>query len=1158
VHSLKQPDFHKAFLFVALFAMASGVMAQAQGVPSSAACACDGQINWQTALQPPLTVSLTGAGGTVVYSESVSSGSGVVTGLCPSVYRIELTSAQAQDIHLVNVPAAGFNPGQAASLSVCSNAAPVSLSAALSGFQSGGSWTNPAGLPDNGNYNAPVESPGLYVYTVTSSGCPVSTGVYVTEIPNSNAGLSTTYLICENYAPFQMTDVLTGNPEDNGSWSYAGGAAIDGWYDPATMSTGMFTYTVPGVPGCESVVSTLYVIENQIPNPGINTNILVCSGGVPFSLTEQMDGDPDTGGTWFGPNNQPVSDLFNPAMQPAGTYRYRVNGQTPCVYQEAYLTITYTSSNPSGENGDLHICSTAGPENLFSHLGGTPVAGGTWTDLNGNPADPVFDPETDSDGVYRYSYPSVGCTPSFAEVSVSVEQPANAGSDQQTELCESVSAVTPDDYLNATATAGGTWTHGGAIVQGDWTIPSPGTYALTYSVTLGVCPPQTSVLTVIVSPLPPALSDVSQVVCSTDPAFDPGELFPEYPDAEFFDGSGNAIGQLNPAALPAPPISVVLESGNICPASTATLIIAAEYPPFADQGTQMIACESDGEFDLTASGFQTDYAAGSWWFGDQAVSNPVPIDFGGIREYRFVTISGQACPPAVLEVEVEVVPIPDAGDDFSMSLCSDEEPVWLAGLISPWAGQGNWFEGDTPLSDLWFNPSQSAGAVYRYVVESGHNCPADEAVISLDVSPQIEVDPGPDRDVCAGSGILSVTTPEQAGYDYSWSGTLNANPAFAPSCIITIPGNVAQPVSHTLVLTATNGICTASGDLVITVHPLPQLDLSGNQSICAGETTLLSVSGAADYAWFTDPAPADPAGPAQLFSPAADQFYTVEGTSAAGCTSVLSGIIAVHPLPVPVFGSPPGEGCQPYSYTASLDPGSQHISQVNWTLNGEQTGTGTEVNWLLQEAGWYDAGISVISEYGCMASLQLDSLIHVLQQTTAHFSFTPENPDLLQPVVQFQDESFQAYTHEWSVEGAVFSSAPSPLWAFPDDEPGVYEICLRTTSSDGCEDTFCRDIQLENRPVFYAPNAFTPDQDGLNEAFRPIYMGYVDNSYLLRIYDRWGMLIFESRDPQEAWYGNVNGGNHFAPNDVYHWQVELKDRETAEHVRFRGHVTLIR
>jgi gliding motility-associated-like protein len=101
-------------------------------------------------------------------------------------------------------------------------------------------------------------------------------------------------------------------------------------------------------------------------------------------------------------------------------------------------------------------------------------------------------------------------------------------------------------------------------------------------------------------------------------------------------------------------------------------------------------------------------------------------------------------------------------------------------------------------------------------------------------------------------------------------------------------------------------------------------------------------------------------------------------------------------------------------------------------------------------------------------------------------------------------------------------------------------------------------LVVENTPLFYAPNAFTPDQDGLNEVFLPVYLGYVDNSWLMRIYDRWGILIFESRDPSEGWMGNINGGNHFAQNDVYQWQIELKDASRPDYVRYTGHVTLIR
>jgi gliding motility-associated-like protein len=94
--------------------------------------------------------------------------------------------------------------------------------------------------------------------------------------------------------------------------------------------------------------------------------------------------------------------------------------------------------------------------------------------------------------------------------------------------------------------------------------------------------------------------------------------------------------------------------------------------------------------------------------------------------------------------------------------------------------------------------------------------------------------------------------------------------------------------------------------------------------------------------------------------------------------------------------------------------------------------------------------------------------------------------------------------------------------------------------------------------LVYVPSAFTPDNDGLNEVFKPVVTGFEPDSYLFSVFNRWGERIFTTNDAGAAWNGSVNGGNHYAPNGVYVWMVEVTDAYSAERLKLKGHVTLIR
>ncbi len=88
----------------------------------------------------------------------------------------------------------------------------------------------------------------------------------------------------------------------------------------------------------------------------------------------------------------------------------------------------------------------------------------------------------------------------------------------------------------------------------------------------------------------------------------------------------------------------------------------------------------------------------------------------------------------------------------------------------------------------------------------------------------------------------------------------------------------------------------------------------------------------------------------------------------------------------------------------------------------------------------------------------------------------------------------------------------------------------------------------------YYPNAFTPNKDNRNECFGPKYYCEFE-SYLLRIFDRWGELLYETKNPEDCWDGKYK--NTGVPMGVYVWVVKYKSVYEKEKV-VRGVVTVVR
>lgn len=92
-------------------------------------------------------------------------------------------------------------------------------------------------------------------------------------------------------------------------------------------------------------------------------------------------------------------------------------------------------------------------------------------------------------------------------------------------------------------------------------------------------------------------------------------------------------------------------------------------------------------------------------------------------------------------------------------------------------------------------------------------------------------------------------------------------------------------------------------------------------------------------------------------------------------------------------------------------------------------------------------------------------------------------------------------------------------------------------------------------PVMYVPNAFTPNGDGLNDVFIP---QTADNlkEYKLLIYDRNGVLIFQSEDITKGWDGRTRG-DEMSQENIYMWKIELKNSK-GEREHMMGYLNLLK
>ncbi len=352
------------------------------------------------------------------------------------------------------------------------------------------SWSPATGLSD-ANIANPVATPGsttTYTLTVSQVGHPNCAGtdaVTVTITPPVNAGTDAAITLCNTSAAIDLFTLLGASPTAGGTWTAPGGGATTATFTPGTSAPGVYTYTVAGAAPCPgNDVSTVTVTVNPQPNAGTDGVLAICSNNAPTNLNTIITGA-QAGGTWTGPGNTPFSGVYDPAINASGGFTYTVTGIAPCVNDQSTVVVTETAPPYAGTDGATTVCADGAAVDLFALLGGGPNAVGAWTAPGGGAATNTYTPGTSAPGVYTYTVTAAApCANHQATVTVTQNNPVNAGTDAATTVCADGAGVDLFALLGGGPNAGGAWTApGGGAATNTYTpgTSAPGVY--TYTVT---------------------------------------------------------------------------------------------------------------------------------------------------------------------------------------------------------------------------------------------------------------------------------------------------------------------------------------------------------------------------------------------------------------------------------------------------------------------------------------------------------------------------------------------------------------------------------------------------------------------------------------------------------------------------------------------------
>ena len=176
-----------------------------------------------------------------------------------------------------------------------------------------------------------------------------------------------------------------------------------------------------------------------------------------------------------------------------------------------------------------------------------------------------------------------------------------------------------------------------------------------------------------------------------------------------------------------------------------------------------------------------------------------------------------------------------------------------------------------------------------------------------------------------------------------------------------------------------------------------------------------------------------------------------------------------------------------------------------------------------------------------------NGLISVFQNPTASFTIYPTDVINNSQVVTFSDYSFYAVSWSWDFGDGKNSAEVNPWHKYESE--GIYNVTLTVKSQDGCIDSLQYkspvNVDFKEGEIKF-PNAFKWNQTGptggywnesqLNDnIFRPFFANVL--SYKLQIFNRWGVLIYESTDVYKGWDGYFRQGN-LGVQGVYVWRAK--------------------
>lgn len=373
-----------------------------------------------------------------------------------------------------------------------------------------------------------------------------------------------------------------------------------------------------------------------------------------------------------------------------------------------------------------------------------------------------------------------------------------------------------------------------------------------------------------------------------------------------------------------------------------------------------------------------------------------------------------------------------------------------------------------------------------------------------------------DTVICAGRPVQLQASGAQ---DYSWS----PNIALDDNMISNPVAHPTNPTQYIVTGTTADG-CSAKDTVQVNIFAKPLISIQADTVICKNTTLPLWVNGGVSYTWSPSASLDDPFSANPVVSPISSTLYRVVIMDANACEHLDS--VRVDIFPDPAFSvNGPLQVCQNDSVVLTASGGDSYW----WSpSNGLDNPAMAEPK--VSPAVTTDYEVT-ITDNACGSSATLQTRVTVLPLPV--ITVTSSN-DIDCSYDRSRLDAMGARTYSWTPSATLNNASVHNPVAMPKV---TTTYIVAGTDGSGCTgyDSILVKVENINKGGYLMPNAFTPNNDGLNDCYGIKLWGIVDNVEF-SIFDRWGVRVFYSKNQDACWDGTYKGEKQ--PSGVYVYMIK--------------------